>query len=68
MKFLKECQTYSQDSSPVAKLMLSMLGAVAEFERSIIRERQAEGIAKAKVLVELVWLSWRHAWRLRLVA
>lgn len=48
VKFLKEGQTYSQDSSPVAKLMLGMLGAVAEFERSIIRERQAEGIAKAK--------------------
>ena len=48
MEFLKEGQTYSQDSSPVAKLMLGMLGAVAEFERSIIRERQAEGIAKAK--------------------
>ena len=28
--------------------MLGLLGSVAEFERSIIRERQAEGIAKAK--------------------
>ncbi len=28
--------------------MLSMMGAVAQFERSMIRERQAEGIAKAK--------------------
>ncbi|ERS46036.1 recombinase family protein [Corynebacterium kefirresidentii] len=48
VKFLKEGQTYSLDSSPVAKLMLGLLGSVAEFERSIIRERQAEGIAKAK--------------------
>ena len=32
----------------MAKLMLGLLGSVAEFERSIIRERQAEGIAKAK--------------------
>jgi len=48
VKFLKEGQVYSQDSSPVAKLMLGLLGSVAEFERSIIRERQAEGIAKAK--------------------
>ena len=47
VKFLKEGQTYSLDSSPVAKLMLGLLGSVAEFERSIIRERQAEGIAKA---------------------
>ncbi|GAA1172478.1 DNA-invertase hin [Corynebacterium glaucum] len=28
--------------------MLGLLGSVAEFERAIIRERQAEGIAKAK--------------------
>ena len=28
--------------------MLALLGAVAEFERSLIRERQAEGIAKAR--------------------
>ncbi len=28
--------------------MLSLLGAFAEFERAIIRERQAEGIAIAK--------------------
>lgn len=48
MKFLKEGQVYSKDSTPVAKLMLGLLGSVAEFERSIIRERQAEGIAKAK--------------------
>ena len=48
VKFLKEGQTYSLNSTPIAKLMLGLLGSVAEFERSIIRERQAEGIAKAK--------------------
>lgn len=37
------------DTTPIAELMLNMLGAVAQFERSIIRERQAEGIAKAVV-------------------
>jgi len=36
------------DSNPMAKLMLSMLGAVAEFERSLILERQQEGIALAR--------------------
>ncbi|MGO2165663.1 MAG: recombinase family protein [Corynebacterium casei] len=46
--FLKEGQTYSLNSTPIAKLMLGLLGSVAEFERSIIRERQAEGIARAK--------------------
>lgn len=45
VKFLKEGQTYSLTSTPVVKLMLGLLGSVAEFERSIIRERQAEGIA-----------------------
>lgn len=48
VQFLKEAQTYSRDSSPVSKLMLGLLGSIAEFERSLIRERQAEGIAKAK--------------------
>lgn len=46
--FLKEGQTYSRDSSPISRLMLGLLGSVAEFERDIIRERQAEGIAQAK--------------------
>ena len=31
-----------------AKLQLQMMGAFAEFERNIIAERQADGIAKAK--------------------
>jgi DNA invertase Pin-like site-specific DNA recombinase len=48
VKFLKEGQTYSLNSTPIAKLMLGLLGSVAEFERAIIRERQAEGIARAK--------------------
>ncbi|CAB1020727.1 recombinase family protein [Corynebacterium diphtheriae] len=32
----------------MSRLMLGLLGSVAEFERAIIRERQAEGIAQAK--------------------
>ena len=40
---------YAGDGAdPMAKLMLQMMGAFAEFERSLIRERQAEGIARAK--------------------
>ncbi|ORJ61608.1 recombinase family protein [Geothermobacter hydrogeniphilus] len=35
-------------STPNGKLMLTMLGAIAEFEREMMLERQAEGIAKAK--------------------
>lgn len=35
-------------STPNGRLMLTVIGAIAEFERAIIRERQAEGIAIAK--------------------
>ena len=34
--------------TPTGKLMLTMLGAVAEFERNMMLERQREGIAAAK--------------------
>jgi DNA invertase Pin-like site-specific DNA recombinase len=50
ISFLKEGKTFkgSATPDPMDKLMLSMLGAFAEYERSLIRERQREGIAKAK--------------------
>lgn len=35
-------------SSSVGKLILSIMGGIAEFERSMMLERQREGIAKAK--------------------
>lgn len=35
-------------ATPTGKLMLNVLGSVAEFERSVMLERQREGIAKAK--------------------
>jgi DNA invertase Pin-like site-specific DNA recombinase len=35
-------------STPTGRLMLNVLGSVAEFERSMMLERQREGIAKAK--------------------
>lgn len=38
----------SGNDAAMAKLLMSMLGAVAEFERSMIRERQREGIELAK--------------------
>jgi DNA invertase Pin-like site-specific DNA recombinase len=47
--FLSENLTFSTATNdPFAKLQLHLMGAFAEFERSIIRKRQAEGIAKAK--------------------
>jgi len=48
VKFHKEGLTFTGEDSPMSNLLLSMLGAVAEFERSIILERQREGIAIAK--------------------
>lgn len=48
VQFVKENMTFTGDDSPMSTLLLSMLGAVAEFERSMIRERQREGIALAK--------------------
>jgi DNA invertase Pin-like site-specific DNA recombinase len=46
--FVKESMTFTADASPMAKLLLNMMGAFAEFEREIIRERQREGIAIAR--------------------
>lgn len=47
--FIKEGQTYSAASEDsMSRLMLQILGAFAEFERNLIRERQAEGIRIAK--------------------
>ena len=46
--FIKEHLTFTGEDSPMANLMLSVMGAFAEFERSLIRERQREGIALAK--------------------
>jgi DNA invertase Pin-like site-specific DNA recombinase len=48
VEFVKEHLIFSGDESPMANLMLSVMGAFAEFERSLIRERQREGIALAK--------------------
>jgi DNA invertase Pin-like site-specific DNA recombinase len=49
IKFLKDNLTFPPEGSDGAsKLYLSILGAVAEFERSIIKQRQREGIDKAK--------------------
>lgn len=46
--FHKENLIFSGDSSSFQKLHLHIIGAVAEFERAFIRERQREGIALAK--------------------
>lgn len=48
IEFLKENLVLTGEDSPLANLMLSVMGAFAEFERALIGERQREGIALAK--------------------
>src|ERR671916_1219686 len=48
IEFVKEHLSFTGDDSPMASLMLSVMGAFAEFERALINERQREGIALAK--------------------
>lgn len=48
VQFVKESLTFTDDKNAAAQLMLSIMGAFAEFERSLIKERQREGIAIAK--------------------
>lgn len=47
VRFHKEKLDFTAEDAPMSILMLQIFGAVAEFERALIRERQAEGIAKA---------------------
>src|SRR5919198_753690 len=48
VEFVKEHLTFTGEDSPMAGLLLSVMGAFAEFERALIKERQREGIALAK--------------------
>jgi len=49
VRFLAVSQNIdTDDSNPTARLMLHILAAVAEFERELIRERVASGVANAK--------------------
>lgn len=60
VKFLKENLVFTaSEADPFSKLSLQMLGAFAQFERSLIRERQREGIALAKAAG--AYLGRKHA-------
>lgn len=48
VQFVKEGLLFTGEDSPMATLMLSVMGAFAEFERALLRERQREGIAAAR--------------------
>ncbi|WP_407541109.1 recombinase family protein [Deinococcus radiomollis] len=48
VRFLKEGLVFTGDDSALSNLLLSVMGAFAEFERALINERQKEGISIAK--------------------
>jgi len=48
IEFTKEHLTFTSEDNAMSKLLLSVMGAFAEFERALIKERQREGIAIAK--------------------
>ncbi|MDQ6616818.1 MAG: recombinase family protein [Actinomycetota bacterium] len=48
VRFVKEQLTFTGEDNAMGTLLLSVMGAFAEFERSLIRERQREGIELAK--------------------
>jgi DNA invertase Pin-like site-specific DNA recombinase len=48
VRFVKESLMFTGEDSPMANLLLSVMGAFAQFERELIRERQREGIELAK--------------------
>jgi DNA invertase Pin-like site-specific DNA recombinase len=48
VEFEKERLTFTGEDSAMSNLLLNVMGAFAEFERSLIKERQREGIALAK--------------------
>lgn len=48
VEFVKEQLTFTGDDTAMSTLLLSVMGAFAEFERALIRDRQREGIALAK--------------------
>ena len=48
VRFHKESLTFNGTDDPFQTLQLQMMGAFAQFERALIKERQREGIAAAK--------------------
>ena len=48
IQFIQENIVFTGEDSPMSQLLLSVMGAFAEFKRALIKERQREGIALAK--------------------
>jgi len=48
VEFVTEHLAFTGEDNAMAQLLLSVMGAFAEFERSLIRERQREGVELAR--------------------
>jgi len=48
VQFVKEGLEFTGEANPMQNLQLAVMGAVAQFELAMIRERQREGVAAAK--------------------
>ena len=46
IEFIKEHLTFTGDDSPISKLMLSVMGAVHEFERALIISSATSGMSR----------------------
>ena len=55
IEFVKEGLTFTGEDSPMANLLLSVMGAFAEFERELIRERHAGGDRPGQAARRLPW-------------
>ncbi len=60
VRFEKEKLTFTGEDSPMSHLLRSVMGAFAQFERDLIRERQRVGIALAK-LREATYVGRKHS-------
>jgi len=60
VRFQKENLTFTGEDSAMSHLLLSVMGAFAQFERNLIRERQREGIALPK-LREGAYVGRKHS-------
>ena len=59
VRFEKEKLTFRGEDSPMSHLLLSVMEAFAQFQRDLIRERQRESIASAK-LREGAYVGRKH--------
>ena len=63
IEFIKEHLMFTGEDSPMANLMLSVMGSFAEFERALIRERQREGIELAFFVIIGTFLLLKYPYR-----